>query len=204
LENQDLKNAKIIGRILTFSDGIFAIAILLLLIDIKLPPDTSNANLGSALLSLWPNYLSFFISFVVIGLYWSAHLRLFREILRYDWFLVWLNLFYLMFIVIIPFSTTIISTNFSNLSVIIYAVTIASAGYMNTIVRVYSTTNFRLISDEVGKAYIKKGILMSLISPIGFTASIGVAFINPTAAQFFWIAVLVAHLILQRLVKTQS
>jgi uncharacterized membrane protein len=201
LENQNSKSEKIIGRILTFSDGIFAIAILLLLIDIKMPSGTSNANLGSALLLLWPNYLAFFISFVVIGLYWSAHLRLFREIVRYDWFLVWLNLFYLMFIVIIPFSTTVISTNFSNLSVIIYAATIASAGYMNTLVRVYSTTNFRLISNTVGKSYVKKGILMSLISPVGFTVSIGIAFLNPTAAQYFWMLMVVIHIVLQRFVK---
>jgi uncharacterized membrane protein len=200
-EERGQDNEKVLGRILAFSDGVFAIAILLLLIDIRLPADTSTTNLGAALWSLWPNYLAFFISFVVIGLYWSAHVRLFREIVRYDWLLVWLNLLYLLFIVIIPFSTSVLSIHFSKLSVIVYAATIACAGYMNTTVRVYSAKGHRLISSKFGNIYIKKAILLSLIAPIGFTISIGLAFLNPSVAQYFWIVMLIIHTIFLRLLK---
>jgi uncharacterized membrane protein len=119
LEERGRDNEKVLGRILTFSDGVFAIAILLLLIDIRLPAGTSTADLGAVLRSLWPDYLAFFISFVVIGLYWTAHVRVFREIVRYNWGLVWLNLLYLLVIVIIPFSTSVFSTHFARLSVIL-------------------------------------------------------------------------------------
>jgi uncharacterized membrane protein len=116
-EARVLCHEKVLGRILTFSDGVFAIAILLLLIDIKLPAGASTTDLGAVLRSLWPNYMAFFISFVVIGLYWTAHVRTFREIVRYDWGLISLNLLYLFFIVVIPFSTSVLATHFVNLSV---------------------------------------------------------------------------------------
>jgi uncharacterized membrane protein len=195
---READNEKVLGRVLTLSDGVVAIAILLLLIDIRLPADISTTGLGVALWSLWPNYLAFFISFVVIGLYWSAHVRLFREIVRYDWGLLWLNLLYLLFIVLIPFATTVLSTHFEKLSVIIYAATMACAGYTNTIVRVYSAKGHRLISSRFGSIYIKKAILLSLIAPTGFTISIGLAFINPSVAQYFWIVMLIVHIIFLR------
>jgi uncharacterized membrane protein len=198
LEERGRDNEKVLGRILTFSDGVFAIAILLLLIDIKLPAGASITDLGAVLRSLWPNYLAFFISFAVIGLYWTAHVRLFREIVRYNWGLVWLNLLYLLFIVIIPFSTSVLSTHFARLSVIIYAATIACAGYSNTIMRVYSTKGHRLISSRFGDIYIKNRMLLGLVAPTGFAISIGIAFINPFAAQYFWIAILAINLIFLR------
>jgi uncharacterized membrane protein len=204
LEEHGRDNEKVLGRILTFSDGVFAIAILLLLIDIKLPAGTSTTDLGAALVSLWPNYLAFFISFVVIGLYWSAHVRLFREIVRYDWGLIWLNLLYLLFIVIIPFSSSVLSIHFVKLSVVMYATTIAAAGYANTIVRIYSTKRRRLISSRLAGTYIRNMTLLSLIAPTGFTISIGIAFINPLAAQYFWIAILIIHIIYQRRLRPQE
>jgi uncharacterized membrane protein len=203
-EERGRDNEKVLGRILAFSDGVFAIAILLLLIDIKLPAGTSTTDLSAVLRSLWPNYLAFFISFVVIGLYWSAHVRLFREIVRYDWGLVWLNLLYLLFIVIIPFSTSVLSVHFAWLSVTIYAATIACAGFSNTIVRIYSTKDHRLISSRFGNIYIKNMTLLSLIAPTGFTISIGLAFINPAIAQYFWIAMLVIHVIFLRRLGPQE
>ena len=197
-------NEKVIGRILALSDGVVAIAILLLLIDIRLPADTSTTDLGASLWSLWPNYLAFFISFVVIGLYLSAHVRLFREIVRYDWVLVWLNLLYLLFIVIIPFATTVLSTHYARLSVIVYAATMACAGYTNTILRIYSTEGNRLVSGKLGHAYIKKAILLSLIAPSGFIISIGLAFLNSSIGQYFWIAMLIIHIIFLRRLKPQE
>jgi uncharacterized membrane protein len=201
-EKRGRDNEKVLGRILALSDGVVAIAILLLLIDIRLPADTSTTDLGKALLSLWPNYLAFFISFVVIGLYWVAHVRLFREIIRYDWALVLLNLLYLFFIVIIPFSTTVLSTHFVKLSVIVYASTIACVGYTNTILRIYSTKGHRLISSKFGKNYIKKAILLSLVAPTGFTISIGLAFWNPSVTQYFWIVMLIIHIIFLRRLRS--
>jgi uncharacterized membrane protein len=202
-KEQKANSEKVLGRILMFSDGVFAFAITLLILDVRLPASTSKINLGSALISLWPNYLAFLISFFVIGIYWSAHLRLFREIIRYDQSLIWLNLLYLLFIVIMPFSTSILSLHLIKLSVMVYASLMACAGYMHTFIRIYTGHNHRLVSTKHSRAYIRKGILLSLLAPAGFTVSVGIAFLNALAAQLFWGVILLIHLILQRLLKLQ-
>lgn len=109
VNEQKTENEKVLGRILIFSDGVFAFAITFLILDVRLPAGTLKTNLASALISLWPNYLAFLISFFVIGIYWSPHLRLFKEIIGYDQNLIRLNLLYLFFIIIMPFSTSILS-----------------------------------------------------------------------------------------------
>jgi len=195
---------KVLGRILAFSDGVFAIAILLLLIDIRLPADTTVVNSGSALIELWPKYLAVLLSFVVIGLYWSAHVRLFREIIRYDQNLIWLNLLFLLFIVVIPFSTSVLSLHLFQLSGIIYATAMACAGYMHTVLRIYAGSNHRLISKRLSPLYIRRGIIFSLFAPVGFTVSIGIAFINALAAMVFWVIIFIVHFIFQRRVKPQE
>jgi uncharacterized membrane protein len=198
------EHRKFLGRILTFSDGVFAFAITLLILDIKLPANTSKADLGSALIALWPNYLAFFLSFVVIGLYWSAHIRLFREIVRYNQNLIWLNLLFLLFIVVIPFSTSVLSLHLIHLSVIVYATLMACAGYMHTLLRIYAGSNHRLVSKRYSPSYIRRGILFSLFAPVGFTVSIVIAFVNAVAAIVFWVMILVVHFIFQRRVKPQG
>jgi uncharacterized membrane protein len=60
-------------------------------------------------MSLWPSYLAFLLSFLVIGLFWSGHIRLFREIIRNDSNLIWVNLLHLLFIAMIPFTASVLS-----------------------------------------------------------------------------------------------
>jgi hypothetical protein len=87
-----------IGRILALSDGVFAIAITLLILEIAVPAKTSDAGLTKALLGLWPRYLAYVVSFVVIARFWVVHRLTFRLIARDDAVLVWLNLLLLMFV----------------------------------------------------------------------------------------------------------
>jgi uncharacterized membrane protein len=184
---------KIQGYMSEFSNGVFAFAITLLVLDIKLPAGTSKADLGSTLLSMWPNYLGFLISFLVIGLYWSVYIRLFREIIRTDRSLVILNLLYLLFIVVIPFSTSLISLYLSRLSVMVYAGLMAGAGYMHSLLRVHAGRRHRLVSAKHSKRSIRGGILLSLVTPVWFTVSIGIAFFSWLTAQLSWIVMIVVY-----------
>jgi uncharacterized membrane protein len=187
---------KILGYISEFSNGVFAFAITLLILGVAVPAGTLKANLGSALISLWPNYLAFLISFFVIGMYWSVYIRLLREIIRTDRTLIMLNLLYLLFIVVIPFSTSLLSLYLTKLSVMIYAALMACAGFMHTVLRIYVGNNHRLVSNKHSTENIKRGILLSLTTPVWFTLSIGVAFYSSVAAQISWILVVIIYAIL--------
>src|SRR5437870_8261275 len=94
------------NRLEAFSDGVFAIAITLLILEIKVPP---AANLGNGLLQLWPSYLAYAISFVVIGAIWINHHVMFDWIDRVDHKVLLLNTLHLMFIAFLPFPTAVLA-----------------------------------------------------------------------------------------------
>jgi uncharacterized membrane protein len=183
---------RILGRLLSLSDGIFAFAITLLILNIVLPYGTSRAEVPQALLSLWPKYLAFLISFVVIGLYWIVHVRQFRFIRRFDTGLLWLNLLFLMFIILIPFSTSVLSDFEETASVVLYAANMACAGFAATGLWIYAARR-RLLDAKLGRTRVRRGIIMNLIAPGWFSLSIGLAFINAGLAVYSWLLIGVAH-----------
>jgi len=96
-------------RLILFSDAVFAIAITLLVIELKLPdmPNPTEASVANALVGIMPHFISFFISFMIIGIYWQAHHRMFYYVIHYDQRLIWLNLLFLFFIALMPFTSNV-------------------------------------------------------------------------------------------------
>jgi uncharacterized membrane protein len=96
------------GRFEAFTDGVFAFAITLLILTIALPAlhDPTERELRHAMLSLWPNFVAFGLSFAVIGIMWQNHHALFRFVVRIDRRTVALNLMLLAGTVVIPFATS--------------------------------------------------------------------------------------------------
>jgi uncharacterized membrane protein len=203
-EVADPGSEKTLGYISEFSNGVFAFAITLLILDIRLPSDTSEANLGSTLLSMWPYYLAFLISFFVIGLFWSVFIRLLKEIIRTDRTFIFLLLVYLLFIVVIPFSTSLLSLHLTKISAVVYTSLMACAGYAQNIIRIYAGRNHRLISQKHSPRNIKRGILLGLVMPVWFTVSISIAFFSPLGAQISWILFLVVYSLLWSFTKDKA
>ncbi|MBW8878262.1 MAG: DUF1211 domain-containing protein [Acidobacteria bacterium] len=98
------------GRLEAFSDGVFAIAITLLILEIRVPkPEELHGHLLPALTALWPSYLAFVISFATILVMWVNHHRIFALIRRSDHpFLYW-NGFLLMMVTLVPFPTAVLA-----------------------------------------------------------------------------------------------
>src|SRR6266496_5950399 len=99
------------SRIEAFSDGVFAIAITLLILDVHVPP-ASQANLGRALARQWPTYAAYLISFAFIGIMWVNHHRLFNHIRRSDNGLMFQNLLLLLGVTFVPFPTALLAAHF--------------------------------------------------------------------------------------------
>src|SRR5215212_1120494 len=96
-------------RVMAFSDGVFAIAITLLVLNLKVPPITNGSGLFATLGEQWPEFWAFLISFAVIGQLWIIHHSLFYYIVRYDRRLLWLNLLVLLCVSFMPFPTAILA-----------------------------------------------------------------------------------------------
>ena len=179
--------SKEVARIAAFSDGVFAIAITLLALQLTVP---ATGDLGQHLRELWPSVLAFVISFLVIGSFWVNHHRLFAAVERYDRRLIWLNLLGLFFIVAMPFTTSLIAEHGDDaLAVAVYALSIAAAGLSTTGLVAYALVGHRLSSAMVPTAVIRFSVVRSLVTPLVFLASLlllplGVAFVT-----YSWLAI---------------
>ncbi len=99
-------------RLESLSDGIFAIALTLLILDVRVPVSeivNSETDLISAFFTVTPNLLTYFMSFITLGVYWSAHSTQFHYISRSDRHLNWISLFFLLVVSLIPFTTAFLS-----------------------------------------------------------------------------------------------
>ncbi len=103
-------------RLEAFSDGVFAIAITLLILEIKVPagPETQDHGLWRALLERWPSYVGYVISFATIGIMWVNHHALFKYIRRVDRALLLANLLLLMTISFLPYPTAVLAEHLSD------------------------------------------------------------------------------------------
>jgi uncharacterized membrane protein len=188
-------------RLLFFSDAVFAIAITILVLDIRLPAGEeafTNAQLVAQLLGIWQKYLAYIISFLVIGSFWISHHRKFRYIRRYDRNLLTLNLLLLMAIAFIPFPTSVISENGFRSATIFYALSIIVSGLMSVALWWYATRRNRLTDAPMDAGLQRQLFLAPLITIAVFALSIGIAFINNNLARFSWFLIFPISLYMRR------
>jgi uncharacterized membrane protein len=177
------------SRTLAFTDGLFAIAMTLLVVDLAVPVlhhDSSVHELADQLNDEKEKFISFFISFAVIGRYWLAHHSFFSQLARIDRALIGLNLLYLAFIALLPFPTALLGEYFSNpLSIVIYAVNVAIVSGME-VVLFSRAQNHDLLEKKLPRDVYRFGAAMSLAPVLFFMLSIPVAFVSTTLAVCCW------------------
>src|SRR5512136_2319839 len=130
-------------RLDTFSDAIFAVAMTLLVFSFplsNLPSGLAQAEVETLILDLSPQFMTFVISFLVVGAFWLAHHATFDRIQRYDRALVWLNFIFLLFIVFIPFPTAVmVEYGKFWFAIAFYAGTLAAAGFTLALLWLYAS-----------------------------------------------------------------
>ena len=179
-----------IGRILALSDGVFAIAITLLILDIAVPATTSDAGLSKALLGLWPRYLAYILSFVVIARFWMAHRLAFRLIARDDAVLVWLNLLLLLFVAFLPFPTAVVGAHAgSPAAAVLYASSVCLTSTASAAYWWYASGRGRLLRPDVARAQIRAMRARGLSGPVVFALTVPIAVFAPYAAEAVWILI---------------
>ena len=109
VDHEPRRDEKETGRIEAFSDGVLAIAITLLILELKVPHGLTASGLGAALLDEWPSYAAYLVSFATIGIMWVNHHRLFTLIQRVDNALLILNGLLLLTVSVVPFPTALVA-----------------------------------------------------------------------------------------------
>ena len=174
-------------RVLFFSDAVFAIAITLLIVDLRVP-NVDNLQSGQQLRDSLPQIAGFALSFAVIGLFWTGHHRLFRHIKALDWSLMLLNLLFLGCIAFLPYPTALLSAAGDQVpATIFYAAAIAAAGLAEAAVWL-SAIRIRELALPGISPEVRRWVLLRILpAPVVFLLSIPVAIIRPDLAKLLWL-----------------
>jgi len=169
-----------------FSDGVFAIAITLLIIEIGVPHVTGDESLSEALGDLWPSYGAYVLSFVMIGIYWVNHHSLFRLFVRTDHFFLILNVFFLMAIAFLPFPTAVLGEYLNDSAERDSAVRLYSLGLLLPAfgwIVVWLYANARgLVDERLAPEYVRFLTLQYLLSNVLYAGALMLSFLDAWVA----------------------
>jgi TMEM175 potassium channel family protein len=201
------------NRIEFLTDGIFAVVMTLLVLDISVPQISSHYAIGNVaagtelvkrLFDLWPKMLSFGISFVILAIYWVAHHRQFHYIKHSNRALIWINMMFLMAICLIPFSTSLLGEYRElEMSILVYggnSIVIASLLYAQW--RYVTTSHHGRLLDEnldpISKTTLSRRTLLGIIV---YLIATGFSFVYTQLSPFPFILILIPAFLPNRTIQ---
>jgi uncharacterized membrane protein len=173
-------------RLEWFSDGVIAIAITLLVLDLKVPA-ARQGELLHDLAHQWPSYAAYVLSFAVIGIMWVSHHTMFERIQEIDRGLLFTNLLLLLGIAFLPFPTSLLAEyagqggSNAHIAAATYSATMTVIGLSFLAIWLHLARHPDLLVEGIDPANLRQSVRRSLVSPIVFGATIGLAFVNALA-----------------------
>ena len=178
------------NRLEAFSDGVFAIVITLLVLNIRIP-DVEYKDLPDALIKILPKILSYVMSFAVIGLYWVAHHYYFEKIRRVNGTFVWLNMLVLLLVSFMPIPTYLLGEYpKGTIPLAIYGLNLVTTNMLGWFMIVYLHRHKELINEHFTEEFYKAIPKFYLSLNSLYILGIIFAFINPIVSYSVYISVL--------------
>jgi uncharacterized membrane protein len=192
-----------LGRIMAFTDGVMAVAITLLVLNLEVPTVPGD-ELDEALGDLFPSLVAYLLAFALVGRFWIIHHRLFETLRAFDAPLMTLNLAFLALIVLIPFATELFDHYTQEpIAAAVLGATLGLAALTHWLAVVY-TLRRGLVHEQQRPASEPFAILLGLGFTLVFLLSVPVAFLSPTAAALMWAGTILLHRPLGRTVPRGS
>lgn len=188
-------------RLEAFSDGVIAIAITLLVLEIHVPPleDAPPTALWRTLGDLWPNYLGYIISFATIGIMWANHHTIFRYIGRVDHYLILTNLLFLFFVAAIPFPTALMADYLGHpaerVGIVVYSGWFLLTALSYNLLWRYAASGGRLIAREANPAAVRSITSRFTIGPPAYALAFLVAFFSTAASLLLLLLLALAYVL---------
>jgi uncharacterized membrane protein len=173
------------NRVEAFSDGVFAIVVTLLVLDIHVPAPGPGNSLGHELLAQWPSYAAYVISFMTIGVIWINHHASFSRLREVDHSILIWNLVLLLFVGALPFTTSLMATYLKegqgeNLAAAVYAFSFLAMGF------VFGRLNHHLyvrrsymLTEQISEAARLRTLRYAQLGQIPYALATGLAFVSP-------------------------
>lgn len=171
------------GRVEAFSDGVFAIAITLLILEIRVPHADEGQALADLLLNQWPSYMAYVLSFLIIAVMWVNHHNLFKYIRRVDNIFLFLNSLLLMFITFLNFSTVLLADylldpNGQQVAGLVYAGTGFVIAILFNLLWYHASKDNRLLDKNAHPGLIKAINDQYRFGPVLYALAFGLVFIS--------------------------
>jgi uncharacterized membrane protein len=171
------------SRVLALSDGVFAIIITLLVLDVRVPELTEGHSLNEALREIRPSFTAFLISFIVAGMHWVGHRDLFGLIRRTDRGLVWLNILYLLPLCLLPFGASLLGRYEEEPAALrIYGLVLVLIAVMRAAIWLYATRRPHLLWQPLDDRQRRAGLALNLFPGLGYLLALLLAAAAPDAS----------------------
>lgn len=184
------------NRVEAFSDGIFAVAATLLILNVAVAP---GKPLGGELATLWTSYLAYAVSFITIGIMWVNHHTVMHQLAHVDRTFLMLTVLFLMLIAFVPFPTRLLAlyirTGDAEVAALAYGITLTLTATMYNALWWYAVTGRRLLRRDADPAVVR-GIGRSyIIGPVIYLGATLVAFINPLASAGLYLVIALFYVV---------
>ncbi|HET7027383.1 MAG TPA: TMEM175 family protein [Candidatus Limnocylindrales bacterium] len=187
------------GRVEAFSDGVMAIAITLLVLDLRVPTvaETSTSGLGVFLAGQWPTYVAYLAAFLSIGVIWLNHSALVDVIARFDRRLHWLNLMLLLGVATLPFPTALMAefvaegSHDASLATALYGALALVMALPWTFIWRHLRDRPDLLEPGYDAAFADAAIRRNIWGPLIYAAATAVAFVEPLVALVLYVLIAV-------------
>lgn len=178
------------ARLETLCDGVWAIALTLLVLDLRVPTAEAASQAGGlvlALLRLWPSYLGYAISFLILGIMWANHHSLFRLVARSDETFVYLNLLLLLFVALQPFPTALLADYLRDpqeraTAVMVYGAVMTATALAYNAVWWHASRGHRLLRAGIAPELVRLRTRRFLAGPLLYLLATIIAYFSPTVA----------------------
>jgi uncharacterized membrane protein len=198
-KSRGIREALSPNRVEALTDGVFAIVMTILVLELGVPimaGELLHTELSGRLLAMWPQFLSYFVTFLMLGFMWSVHYYQFSNIRRSDSGLVWLNILFLMFMSLLPFSTSLLGQHINEqVPILIYGGNFIACMLMRYFQWTYATKNCRLVDSDISPVQVKQPKIMLLMGIGVCIIGTGLSFLSNIVSICVFAAIIVFFII---------
>ena len=184
-------------RVVTFTDGVFAIIITILVLDIRIPEDLASSSIGDAIADIGPTFVAWVISFFITAMYWVWHRDLFNRVKHVNRDVVWLNVVYLLPVCLIPFASSVLGEYHDEpVALHLYGTVLIAATLLRTVLYAYVMRRPELLWELPPLEHRRFGTKLSLAGIAVYVTAIAVAAWVPTVSLLLYLAVPLLYFVL--------
>lgn len=185
------------NRLETLADGVFAIVMTILVLDLRVPTTVGPGGLAGDLAGLWPRFATYGISFIVLGVYWFAQHQIFFFLSRVNRTIVWMNIVFFMGIALVPFAASLLGAHPDDrVAIAFYGILLALLALLGYVIWWYMTGDRGLVDQDLDPVLVRKIRAWFLGGPVVLPFAIALSFVSTFLSLLVYLILPVIYIFL--------